>query len=142
MRLLNRHFISSVLLIALNTFSPGQNVPRASIRLMEEQLRERIRSETPPKYPPAARAAKLQGLVVTEVEFDGKGDVTKIEILESTDPLFATATKTALKRWKFSPIVSPDNETLSGKGKLTFYFYYKDGRGWSEDPSIFKQKTK
>jgi TonB family protein len=107
---------------------------------MEEQLRERARIEVLPRYPNGARRKRIQGFVVAEVEFDREGTVKHVEIVESTHPLFVAPTVTALKQWRFNPVVTPKREMLGGKGKLTFYFYYKNSRGWSEYPSIFRRK--
>jgi TonB family protein len=117
----------------------AQGAPQPVFLLRERQMREKARTEVLPQYPLAARKDRVRGLVVAEVEFDVKGVVTKVDIVESSHPAFISATTKALRQWKFAPVVTLKQESGGGKGKLTFYFYYKNGRGWVEHPMIFQK---
>ena len=105
--------------------------------LLEQQVRSRTRLEVLPKYPRAAVKDKAHGVVVAMIEFDQKGLVAKVEIVQS-NPHFAGPTIKALKLWRFDPIATPKGEALRGRGKLTFYCYYENGTGRCENPLIFK----
>jgi TonB family protein len=119
----------------------GASGPEALI-VREQQLRTYARKQVLPKYPDAALKEKSQGVVVTQIEFNTEGVVTSVEILESPGPQLSKATETALKQWAFNPIVTPKGEVYGATGKLTFYFYCKDGRGWAENPMIFNKNPK
>lgn len=110
--------------------------------MREPQLRERSKVEVLPKYPNDAAKNKSTGIVVTQVDFDATGTVTKFEILESADTRFNAPTIKALKQWRFNPVTTPEGTPLSGQGKLTFYFFWKNGRGWCENPLVFQKKQK
>ena len=94
-----------------------------------------------PRYPNDAAKNKSSGIVVTQVDFDATGVITNFDVLESADPRFNTPTIKALKHWRFNPITTPEGVPLHGRGKLTFYFFWKNGRGWCEDPLVFQRKV-
>ena len=119
----------------------GASAPDA-LSVREQQLRIYARKQVLPKYPAAALKEKSQGVVVSQIEFNTEGVVTSVEILESPGPQFSKATDTALKQWAFNPIVTPKGEVFGAIGKLTFYFYFKGGRGWAENPMIFNKNRK
>lgn len=114
----------------------------ALVFLREQQLRERGKVKVLPKYPNDAAKNKSSGIVVTQVDFDASGIITNVEILESADPRFDAPTIKALKQWRFDPITTSDGAPANGRGKLTFYFFWKNGQGWCEDPLVFQKKGK
>lgn len=61
------------------------------------------RKQTAPKYPSAARRKGLQGFAVAEFIIDENGDVTSVEIKQSSDPVFDAPTIEAIRSWKFTP---------------------------------------
>lgn len=66
-----------------------------------------------PVYPEAARAAKVQGIVILEVLIDGGGLVTDAHVLKSIPELDMAAID-AVKQWKYQPT------TLNGKPVQTW----------------------
>ena len=118
---------------------PGDNIP--VIVLEEAQLRDRATSTVLPKYPKEAGRRKRSGVVVSRIEFDANGVVTSADIIEAADPAFATPTLKALKQWRFKPIVLSSGEARRGKGKIIFYFFWKNGRGWCADPVVFSKES-
>jgi TonB family protein len=58
-----------------------------------------------PVYPPAAKAAKVQGTVVLKVKIGKAGDVQRVKLV-SGHPLLVSAAIDAVKRWKFKPYLS------------------------------------
>ena len=62
---------------------------------------------------------------MAELEFDTKGDVTFVEIIESPDLLITGALTTAIERWKFRPFKMA-GETVCIRGVLSFR-YQSDG---------------
>jgi len=92
-------------------------------------MRQKALVEVLPQYPIAARKDQARGRVVAEVEFDVKGLVTGVEIVESSHPAFIQSTTRALRCWRFAPVVTLNREVSGGRGKLTFYFSFQTGRG-------------
>ena len=58
--------------------------------------------DVPPVYPPAAREAGIQGLVVLEATIDPTGEVTEIEIVRSVAELEEAAVA-AVEQWRYEP---------------------------------------
>jgi TonB family protein len=65
-------------------------------------------STTPPKYPPIARAARVEGTVLVEVIIDADGKPISSKTKEGHVLLKQDAEKTALE-WKFNPSSREDN---------------------------------
>jgi periplasmic protein TonB len=55
-----------------------------------------------PIYPPLARAARREGLVVLEAVIDVRGNVTTVNVLQSV-PLLDQAAVDAVRQWRFTP---------------------------------------
>ena len=123
---------------ALSSSGGTQTTYSRIFSFRERQMREKIRLEILPKYPLEALKDQASGIIVVKLEFDINGDVSKIELVETSHPAFVLPTRQALSRWKFNPVVTPDREVYGATGKLTFYFYFRGGRGWVEDPLVFK----
>ena len=58
--------------------------------------------DVPPVYPPAAREAGVQGLVVLEATIDPAGEVGNIEVLRSV-PELEEAAIAAVEQWRYEP---------------------------------------
>lgn len=56
-----------------------------------------------PVYPPAARAARLQGTVVLDAVILKDGSVSDVTVVKSANPMFDRAASDALKKWRFTP---------------------------------------
>lgn len=62
-----------------------------------------LRRQGSPRYPPAARRQGLQGRVTAEFIIDERGNVMRVTITRSTDPVFEKPTIDAIRGWKFTP---------------------------------------
>ena len=58
--------------------------------------------DVPPVYPPAAREAGVQGLVILEATIDPAGEVGNIEVLRSV-PELEEAAIAAVEQWRYEP---------------------------------------
>jgi TonB family protein len=58
--------------------------------------------EVPAEYPPGAREAGVQGLVVVELKIDENGNVADAKILKSV-PMLDEAALAAVRQWRFAP---------------------------------------
>ncbi len=61
------------------------------------------RRQGSPRYPPNARRQGLQGRVTAEFIIDERGDVMRVTITRSSDPVFEKPTIDAIRNWKFTP---------------------------------------
>jgi hypothetical protein len=99
-------------------------------------LRTAATTAPKPEYPAASLTTKVAGVVVVSVRFDLDGKLSTLEILESPDPHTAAAVRDALARWIVPPTQVLGRETKSPiRGKLTFYFQVRDGKGVVLDPT-------
>ena len=57
-----------------------------------------------PIYPPAARASRIQGMVVVEATIDARGNVVEARILRSR-PFLDDAALDAVRQWKYTPVL-------------------------------------
>jgi TonB family protein len=71
---------------------------RVSQRVSEAMLITKV----PPKYPPDARKASIQGVVVLQSLIDTNGNVKEVKIVTG-DPLLTPAAMDAVKQWKYKP---------------------------------------
>jgi TonB family protein len=69
----------------------------------------------PPIYPPQAKAKGISGTVVVEAVIGKQGDVLSARVIEG-DKIFWDAALTAVKRWKFQPLTSQEQQV--GKIKM------------------------
>ena len=57
-----------------------------------------------PEYPPAARAAHIQGMVVLHAIIGKDGAVKQVQVV-SGSPMLASAAENAVKQWRYKPYV-------------------------------------
>jgi len=64
-----------------------------------------LKSQKPPVFPPAAKAARFTGIVKVELQILTDGKVGEVKVLECTHPNvgFEEATVEAVKQWEFHP---------------------------------------
>jgi len=79
-------------------------------------ITEPIKISAPqPKYPEAARQARMQGVVVLECVIDKQGNVQSVKVLRGLPLGLTEAAVSAVKKWKFKP------STLNGKPVSVIY---------------------
>ena len=117
---------------------PIQN--EQAIRVGEDGIRKSASKTVMPLYPEEALKKREQGVAVIELEFDAKGDVVDISVLETPSKSIGDAVVIAAKQWKFVPTRKKgDGAPVSIRGKLTFYFEIdKDGKGRVQNPKQFR----
>lgn len=81
-----------------------------------EEVRKRRVAGADPEYPPAARAARLQAIVLVKVFISPTGEVESFNFLK-THEVFEPSVRAALKTWRFSP------HTLGGRPVGTYTVY-------------------
>jgi TonB family protein len=118
----------------LNEAQKGQ-----AIRVGEDGMRKSVAKTIMPVYPEEALRKRQQGVTVIELEYDGKGDVSNVTVVQAPAVTIGEAASKAVAQWKFVPSKTQDGKPVSIRGKLTFYFEIdKDGKGRVENPKQFR----
>src|SRR5579862_744351 len=58
--------------------------------------------KVPPTYPPLARQARIQGVVVLQAQISKEGNIENLQLI-SGHPMLAPAAIEAVKQWKYKP---------------------------------------
>jgi periplasmic protein TonB len=58
--------------------------------------------KVPPQYPPLARQARIQGVVVLQAQISKEGNIQNLQLI-SGHPMLAPAAIEAVKQWKYKP---------------------------------------
>ncbi len=77
-----------------------------------------------PVYPPEAREARVQGVVILEVTLSRTGEVSDVEVLRSV-PLLDEAAVAAVRQWRYEPTLV-DGEPVSILMRVTMNFRLRD----------------
>lgn len=109
------------------------------VRVGEDGMRKSAAKTVMPVYPEEAVKKRQQGTAVVELQYDSKGEVTSVSILEAPANSIGTVVGQAVKKWKFVPSKTIDGKPVSIRGKLTFYFEIdKDGKGLVNNPKQYR----
>ena len=77
-----------------------------------------------PVYPPEAREARVQGVVILEITLSRTGEVSDVEVVRST-PLLDEAAVAAVRQWRYEPTLV-DGEPVSILMTVTMNFRLRD----------------
>lgn len=105
-------------------------------RIGELNLRALAVYVVAPVYPANLASTGTEGVAVSEIEISSDGFVRKVGILEAPHPEIAAAVEVALRQWRFNlpPLPGPPAR-VPARGKLTYYFVVRSGRGAVLAPS-------
>jgi TonB family protein len=103
------------------------------VRIIGEIKPPRVLKMVPPVYPEAARAAKVEGVVILEAETDVNGQVQNTRILRSV-PLLDQAAIDCVRQWVYEPF-KIDNKPRGAIFTVTVRFALDGGGGKSAPPS-------
>ena len=101
-----------------------------------------------PAYPPIAKAARVQGTVISRLEFDTKGDVSKVEIV-SGPALLTNVLENSEAHWAFHPDADGIN-TAGCQILVISEFSLSESEQTNEDtrpwlytpPGVFRQRIR
>jgi TonB family protein len=83
-----------------------------------------------PTYPADSLAARIEGVVVTEVLVGPDGRMKSVDVLQAPEAAMARAVRDALMQWTFkNTLRSPGGSPTIIHTKLMFYFLIDAGRG-------------
>jgi TonB family protein len=72
------------------------------VTVVEAQLQKKLVNRVPPKYPPAAKQAGVEGTVRLQVVLKKNGTVKTVEALGGPDELIPPSIE-AVRQWTFEP---------------------------------------
>lgn len=76
--------------------------PPSRIRVGGNVAAASLITQVKPVYPPLAKQARIQGVVVLEAEIDREGNITMLRVI-SGHPLLVPAALNAVREWKYRP---------------------------------------
>ena len=82
--------------------SPPPPPPPAPVRVGGNVEQPRRTNYVAPTYPPVARRARVEGVVILEAVIGADGHVTSVKVLRSV-PLLDDAAVSAVEQWVYSP---------------------------------------
>ena len=100
--------------------TPSVHPPRIS-RMMEGNLIYRIQ----PQYPPLARQARVQGIVVLHATISRDGKIENLQII-SGHPLLVKSAMDAVLQWRYRPYYL-NNEPVEVETQVTVNFTLAGG---------------
>jgi TonB family protein len=77
-------------------------LPLARVHLSEETLQALLVAQTVPTYPPLARQAHVQGMVVLDADISKDGAIESLRVI-SGHPMLVPAAIDAVKQWRYKP---------------------------------------
>ena len=80
----------------------------------------RLVHQVEPEYPPEARAKGIEGPVVLDVQVQGDGRVSTVNVV-SGDPILSEAAVKAVKQWVYQPF-SVDGKAVERQTRITIRF--------------------
>jgi TonB family protein len=83
---------------------PPPPAPGERLRVSAGVSSANLIQQVPPVYPPMARQARIQGLVIVETTIDPAGNVSSARVV-SGHPLLAAAAVEAVLQWKYRPML-------------------------------------
>ncbi len=82
--------------------------PAAPLAVSNLQQQSKLIRMIQPTYPPLARQARIQGVVLLHIVVDEQGNVIRADVV-SGHPLLEDAAVAAVKQWKYSPTILNGN---------------------------------
>ncbi|MBD0371545.1 MAG: energy transducer TonB [Pyrinomonadaceae bacterium] len=108
------------------------------VRVGEDGMRKSAAKTVMPVYPEEAVKRGEKGVVIIEVQYNGKGVVTGTRVLETPSLSISGAVVSAVKQWRFIPSTLK-GKPISVRGKLTFYFNIdENGQGRVDNPKQYQ----
>lgn len=114
-----------LLLAFLSVAGWSQETASSPIELSEDSVQALLIRKIPPRYPPLARQARIQGTVILKIVINKDGDVRDLQLV-SGHPMLAPAAIEAVKQWKYQPYTK-DGEVVEVSTMVRVIFSMPDG---------------
>lgn len=82
-----------------------EDITKGAVRAVGEIKPPRLIKKVEPVYPEEARKERVDGVVILEATTDIKGNVARVKVLRSKDPLLNQASIDAIRQWKYEPMI-------------------------------------
>jgi TonB family protein len=99
-----------------------------------EEIQQHIDHQVAPVYPPIAKAARVQGVVVMDLRIDEKGKIGATKVV-SGPPMLQQAAIDCVKQWTFRPFES-NGSPIAVAGKVTISFELGDAAPTPKEEEI------
>jgi predicted permease len=93
--------------------------------MVEGGIRKIASNTVKPIYPAEAVRRGIEGVVVARIRAGRDSRMERVDILQTPDPLLATAVTQALMQWR----IGSTGRSMALEGKVTFYFRLERGHG-------------
>lgn len=74
-----------------------------AIRAVDLDATPNARYRMPPRYPDSAKRDGIEGDVLVDFLVNERGEVVRVNVINSSDPRFVEPTRAAVLRWRFAP---------------------------------------
>lgn len=98
--------------------------PTQRLRVGGNVMAANLISEVKPEYPPLAKEARIQGVVVLDAEISKEGAVENLKVITG-HPLLIQAAIDAVKQWRYKPI-RQNNEPVPVVTTITVNFAFSN----------------
>jgi TonB family protein len=122
---MKRHLVATLLLLICFASSAAAQVSTPQrVRASDSIMQGLIIKKVAPAYPPLARQARIQGMVILKVQISKTGDVENIQLV-SGHPILAPSAIEAVKQWKYKPYLL-NGEPVEVETNVTVNFTLPD----------------
>ena len=121
---MKRNLVAPLLfLIALTSLAASQ-ITATRIRVGDHVMADQVVTKVAPVYPPLARQARIQGVVVLKAVISKSGDVESTQLI-SGHPMLGPSAIEAVKQWKYKPYLL-NGEPVEVETNVTVNFTLAD----------------
>lgn len=121
---MKKYLVAALLLLIGFTSLAASQVTPQRVRASESIMQALVIRKVAPHYPPLARQARIQGLVIMKVQISKTGDVENIQLF-SGHPILAPSAIEAVKQWKYKPYLL-NGEPVEVETNVTVNFTLPD----------------
>jgi outer membrane biosynthesis protein TonB len=91
--------------VPFQTTTKDQPEQPVTIALPGDAVQGRVLSQIKPIYPASAQVQHLRGMVYFCAEIAADGSISRLGMIEASNPIFTRSAQDAVKQWKFQPFV-------------------------------------
>ena len=99
-----RRAASFVVVLCLVALATSQDSPQAPDRIPDDAMQNRLIRKVNPVYPPLARQARIQGIVILKIVISKSGNVQSLQLVKG-HPMLAPAAFDAVRQWKYQAYI-------------------------------------
>jgi TonB family protein len=120
MKKFNHSFAIAIAGTVLVVMTVAQSVFAQQVSVDSRSLEEHVISKAPLVYPAIAKAARIEGIVILQIEIDADGKVISTKTV-SGPPMLVQAATDSVKQWKYRPFEG-DGLKVPATGRVSLIF--------------------